>query len=469
MRKITLLILVSISLSSWGQTIVVKPTDSLIVITPATYTIIPKAAVVTNPRNQPPTCFAGNTQTITLPVNSVTLSGTATDKDGKIVSTAWVKTTTLSGTIVSPNSLSTSVTGLAQGTHIFRLTVTDDSAATATSTVNVTVNPAVVPDTGTIKMEGFGANAIGGSQSPTVYHVTNTSSSGAGSLASGIGSNKTIVFDISGTIVGRFDLAKISYLTIDGSDQDITINNNNNGDGISFNGANTHHCILKNIRVINAGNDGINVIDGSHDIFITNCTSYNNGDGNIDVAADNAGQTKNVTVQYCLMWDNNGSGKMLVTGQNVSVHHNLYMSTSASGEGSERNPFVHANYSPVGSPNCDFRNNVVYNWGRYGTGFGYKSTVNIVNNYYASNKGGAINPAADPSGNTASYYVAGNTQSGGANINLNGGNHAEYNIPAQAQITMQEAKAAAALVLKYAGTSNKTVKEQAFINGIKVQ
>src|SRR5689334_9062368 len=108
--------------------------------------------------------------------------------------------------------------------------------------------------------EGFGANAVGGSNSTTVYHVTNTNASGAGSLANGIGSNRTIVFDVSGTITGRFDLIGISYLTIDGAGQNITINGNNNGDVISFDGANTHHCILKNVHVTNGGNDGINVL-----------------------------------------------------------------------------------------------------------------------------------------------------------------------------------------------------------------
>lgn len=316
--------------------------------------------------------------------------------------------------------------------------------------------------------EGFGANAVGGANSSTVYHVTNLNASGAGSLAAGIGSNKTIVFDVSGTITGRFDLASISYLTIDATGQDITINNNKNGDGFSFDGPNTHHCILKGVHVTNAGMDGINVVDGAHDILITNCTSYANGDGNIDVAASSSGATKNVTVQWCLIGSNNGSGKMLVTGQNVSVHHNVFSTPAGtnSGEGAERNPFVHANYSPVGAPNIDFRNNVIYNWGRYGTGIGYKATGNFTNNYYASNKAGAIDPNADPSGNTASYYVIGNVQSGGADINLRGGNHAAYLIPLSASITQQDACTAASLAIAQAGPSKRNAADSAILKGI---
>src|SRR4029078_2242396 len=115
---------------------------------------------------------------------------------------------------------------------------------------------------------------------------------------------RTIVFDVSGTIKTRLYLADISYLTIDGRGQDITIDNNINGDAISFEGANSHHNILMNLHVTNAGVDGINVVDGAHDIMITNCTSWGNRDGNIDIAADNAGRTYNVTVQYCII----GSG-----------------------------------------------------------------------------------------------------------------------------------------------------------------
>jgi len=326
--------------------------------------------------------------------------------------------------------------------------------------------------------EGFGANAIGGSNSSTVYHVTNLGSSGPGSLAGGIGSNKTIMFDVSGTIVGRFDLANISYLTIDATGQDITIDNNNNGDGFSFNGSNTHHCILKGVHVTNAGNDGINVVDGAHDILITNCTSYSNRDGNIDIAGDNSGQTKNVTVQYCILGKGNSgwSGDMLVTGQNVSVHHNLF-SPSTAGEVGERCPLVHSNYSPVGNPNVDFRNNIVWNWGRsggtgsgYGTAIAFGATGNVINNYYKSNS--SASSAAQPNdgygSNPGSAYIAGNV-SGNTGVDPNSkSNHAQYDIPSQNAVATQDACTAASLVLKNAGPSPRNAMDNSIIGAISL-
>ncbi len=325
----------------------------------------------------------------------------------------------------------------------------------------------------TVPYEGFGANAVGGSNSSTVYHVTNLNSSGAGSLANGIGSNRTIVFDVSGTIVGRFDLIGISYLTIDGSGQNIIINNNNNGDGISFDGANTHHCILKGIHVTNAGNDGINVLDGSHDILITNCSSYNNVDGEIDIAGGT-----NVTVQYCILGgsSNGGPGPMLITATNVSVHHNLFSPASANTPG-ERCPLVHCNYSPVGNPNADIRNNIVWKYGRnngtgsgYGTAIAYNATGNVVNNYYyttGTSPGSATNTDDGyGAGATGKMYAAGNV-SGNNGVNANAAsNHAEYSIPSQYAVTMQSACAAAALVLANAGPRPLNSTDQAMINAV---
>lgn len=494
MKNTLLLIAILLSISCFSQTynVSVKSGDVIKIRKNNTTVItLPTAGVAdsnyqftlivqkknTTSVNKPPVVSAGSSQTIILPVNAITLQGTATDPDGTVSSVIWNNATSnLQANIVTPASVTTTVTDLVQGSYIFKLTATDNKGASVTASVTIAVaGLQPPPDTSGISYQGFGKDAIGGSQSTNVYHVINTNSSGSGSLANGIGSNKTILFDVSGTIVGRFDLINISYLTIDGNGKDVTINNNVAGDGISFDGANTHHCILKGVRVYNAGMDGINVIDGAHDILITNCTSYGNRDGNIDIAGDNAGQTKNVTVQYCIIGggapgDKSYSGSTLVTAQNVSLHHNLYIPNSPAGGVAERCPFVHSNYSPVGSPNCDFRNNLVSNWGRYATGFGYKTAVNIVNNYYNGSGSGAIDPNADPSGNTASYYVAGNVQSNGANINLNGGNHSEYQ---SAGITTTDAKTAARAVLSKAGTAVKSnafgVNEQSVINAIVIQ
>jgi lysophospholipase L1-like esterase len=96
--------------------------------------------------NQLPTANAGSDQTITLPTSTVTLSGSGSDPDGTITSVLWSQVSGPSATITAPGSNSTSVTGLTQGVYVFRFTVTDNNAATANDTMQVTVNaPAYTP------------------------------------------------------------------------------------------------------------------------------------------------------------------------------------------------------------------------------------------------------------------------------------------------------------------------------------
>lgn len=96
--------------------------------------------------NRPPVANAGNAQAITLPVDSVLLDGSASyDPDGKIVSYQWTKKSGTGGfTIVHPDSVKTIVTGLDTGNYVFMLTVTDDSGATASADVSITVNKAKI-------------------------------------------------------------------------------------------------------------------------------------------------------------------------------------------------------------------------------------------------------------------------------------------------------------------------------------
>ena len=88
-----------------------------------------------------PVAIAGSNLTITLPANSTLLDGTASfDPDGSIVAYYWSK---LSGPGVvgfdTPNSPTTRITGLREGTYEFKLTVVDNKGFRGTNTVTIWV------------------------------------------------------------------------------------------------------------------------------------------------------------------------------------------------------------------------------------------------------------------------------------------------------------------------------------------
>ena len=91
-----------------------------------------------------PTVSAGSNQTITLPTSSTTLTGSASTT-GSIASYQW---TQVSGpntaTFGNAKAASTSASGLAQGTYVFKLTSTDNVGQSSSAQVTVTVNPAPV-------------------------------------------------------------------------------------------------------------------------------------------------------------------------------------------------------------------------------------------------------------------------------------------------------------------------------------
>lgn len=95
--------------------------------------------------NVPPTVNAGPDQTINLPANSVTMAGSASDPDGTIASRTWSKVSGPAATITDPTSYTTTITGLVYGTYVFRLTVVDNSNASAFDEVQVIVKDVVAP------------------------------------------------------------------------------------------------------------------------------------------------------------------------------------------------------------------------------------------------------------------------------------------------------------------------------------
>jgi len=320
------------------------------------------------------------------------------------------------------------------------------------------------------KIEGYGVAATGGGNySSNVYHVTNTNNSGTGSFAAGLGSNKTIVFDISGTFRGGFNITQ-SNLTIDGGDKEIIFSGGS--DGLSLQGQNI---ILKNIYVTGCSNDGINVV-GGRTIVISNVCSWGNMDGNIDLASGT-----NVTVQYSII-GNGGkepgntdcwAGGMLITLQPSSIHHNLFC-VQTEGCIGERAPYVHSNYS---SAFADVRNNIVWKWGRgqSGNGIGsgiaslYGAKVNAVNNFVYTNNSGAdfSNGVTNTYGAAAkgNLFAAGNVSGNGINANAKS-NSVEFFVPAANQISMQPTCEAVKTVLANVGPVNRNSIAIGFINQV---
>ena len=92
--------------------------------------------------NQPPVARPGDSMTIQLPEDAVTLDGsTSIDPDGTIKTYLWELQSGPGATIETGGESKTRVSGLKEGVYIFKLTVTDDDGATNSATVTVVVLP----------------------------------------------------------------------------------------------------------------------------------------------------------------------------------------------------------------------------------------------------------------------------------------------------------------------------------------
>jgi len=118
-----------------------KVTDNIGAISTATVTVTVKPAPL------PPVANAGSSQTIQLPVNTITLDGTKSSaSSGTIVSYLWTKISGPSaGTIADAAGSTTVVNDLKEGVYTFELKITDSNGATSTATVNVTVKSVPLP------------------------------------------------------------------------------------------------------------------------------------------------------------------------------------------------------------------------------------------------------------------------------------------------------------------------------------
>ena len=126
------------SLVQGSYVFTLKVTDNLGATATSSVTITVNAAI-----NQPPSANAGQDQTITLPQDSITVSGSGTDSDGSIAAYQWSEVSgPSSATIASPSTAITLIKNLVQGAYTFSLKVTDNNGASAVSNITITVNAA---------------------------------------------------------------------------------------------------------------------------------------------------------------------------------------------------------------------------------------------------------------------------------------------------------------------------------------
>ena len=140
-----------------------------------------------SPSSPPAVLTIASAQTITLPTNSVTISGTAMAQKGgaSIHSVTWSQVSgPNTATIATPTTWSTSVTGMIAGAYTFQMTVTDNGGGIYTAKTNVTVNPATttiapiltivgnqtitLPDS-TVTLSGMASARVGGA---SIHSVT---------------------------------------------------------------------------------------------------------------------------------------------------------------------------------------------------------------------------------------------------------------------------------------------------------
>lgn len=369
-------------------------------------------------------------------------------------------------------SLSLANIQMVQNGFVYSLVASNSGGVVTNSmTLTVTNDLPAFPGAG-----GYGASASGG-RGGSVYHVTNLNDSGAGSLRTGVGTaNRTIVFDVSGTIILNSLLAiSKTNLTIAGQTAP--------GDGITIAGEtvsiqNTRNVIIRYLRVRAGDINCTNFQDDAfHFVNATNCIAdHLSTSWSVDECLSCTWST-NITVQWCYITESmknschvkgaHGYGSLLRYGNGgLSFHHNLYADHDS------RNP------RPGDNMHVDFVNNVVYNWG--GTvGYngddtadnpsGFTNFLNYVSNYFVAGPStiGHLTVAFD-SGTTNSatscqIYQSGNLIDGNKNGILDGSNtgwsmfgspYTQLASPfAAPQVTIDAPKKAFSRMLAFGGSS----------------
>lgn len=199
------------------------------------------------------TAFAGNDQTIQLPTNSTTLSGTGTPVPPSTISGyAWTRlsgpnTPTLSGASTATLTVGATGTHLIAGTYSYKLTVTSSIGTTANDTVQITVlavpnispvaNGGPTPLNITLPTSSVTLNGSGTDQDGTIVSYAWTKLTGTGGT---ITSPSSAVTTFTGLTQGSYTLR-------------LTVTDNNSATGTSDVQVNVLSATPTNKHTVEAG------------------------------------------------------------------------------------------------------------------------------------------------------------------------------------------------------------------------
>lgn len=180
---------------------------------------------------------------------------------------------------------------------------------------------------------GFGKNTTGG-KGGTLCKVSNLNDSGTGSLRSCATASgaQWIVFSVSGTINLSSAINLGSNKTIDGRGQNIVISG---AAGLFLN--NVSNVILHNFTVQTTSDDGIQISNGSTNVWVDHITFGDSGDEQLDIGS--LGVRNRAPSGITVSWNHflyipttRGSGAILVSDHStpqdaattITFHHNHY-------------------------------------------------------------------------------------------------------------------------------------------------
>ncbi len=244
--------------------------------------------------------------------------------------------------------------------------------------------------------QGYGAAATGGS---TTVTVTNLNDSGTGSLRAALSATgRRVVFSVAGTIKITSALVIPSNTTIDGStapSPGITVT------GYNTSMSNSRNIIIRNMRFREdlSGPSGKCSLQGAptDTVMIDHCSiEWGRWD-----CMEFTSNSHDITIQYCIIGqgiDPQYFGCLIDAGNRISIHHNLWIGNN------NRNPKLKGN--------CQYINNVVYNWGSAGGLQGGHSSApwksDVQGNYFIKGPSSANDNWALDCTSNDQWYVSGN-------------------------------------------------------------